>query len=287
MAIKAEPTKSVSKNGLISIGQTAALLGVSIDTVRRWDKAGLIHSIRPDGKNRYFDLKSLEKQKLSRPLKISEAAEKLSISQSTLRRLEKKGIIKPERNQYGERLYSQNTIQSMMSSPGATFEAVSNPGVMEFPSFRPITAPAENQGSDNPPRRRGLSIFDKNYGDLVFSWFIATLTILSGISQLLIPTYIQKIGYKPYIGVMQLIQTLLIVFGATFILSKLAGKSFKVLHNISVAQKLDIMDMSPDGKWGFVTSREAKALLVLDLANHKQVEAIPLGGDPHGVAFLK
>lgn len=40
---------------LVSIGQTAKLLGISIDTLRRWDKAGKFSSIRidPSG-NRYY-----------------------------------------------------------------------------------------------------------------------------------------------------------------------------------------------------------------------------------------
>lgn len=41
--------------GLVSIGQTAKLLGVSIDTLRRWDKDGKFASVRvePQG-NRYY-----------------------------------------------------------------------------------------------------------------------------------------------------------------------------------------------------------------------------------------
>ena len=41
---------------LISIGKAAELLGVSVDTLRRWDKLGIITSIRPNGKTRYFSL---------------------------------------------------------------------------------------------------------------------------------------------------------------------------------------------------------------------------------------
>ena len=71
---------------LIPISEAAIVLGVSIDTVRRWDKSGVLHSERPDGKNRYFSLNELEEYKLKSPLPISEVAKNLSISATTLRR---------------------------------------------------------------------------------------------------------------------------------------------------------------------------------------------------------
>jgi DNA (cytosine-5)-methyltransferase 1 len=56
---------------LVPISEAAEILGVSIDTVRRWDKAGILHANRPDGKNRYFSVAELEKLKFSQPLSIS------------------------------------------------------------------------------------------------------------------------------------------------------------------------------------------------------------------------
>ena len=42
-------------NNLLTIGQTAKLLGVSIDTLRRWDKSGKFSSVRVSpGGNRYY-----------------------------------------------------------------------------------------------------------------------------------------------------------------------------------------------------------------------------------------
>src|SRR5438034_902712 len=91
---------------LVSISEAAKILAVSIDTVRRWDKIGTLHSQRPDRKNRYFSIDELEKVKFSQPLGISEVAKRLGISATTLRRLDKKNLIKPQRNNNGERVYT-------------------------------------------------------------------------------------------------------------------------------------------------------------------------------------
>ncbi len=101
---------------LIPISEAAKVLGVSIDTVRRWDKSGVLHSERPDGKNRYFSLNELEKHKLSQPLPISEVARKLGISATTLRRLEARGLIKPKRNNAGERVYDEDLLKNFLNS---------------------------------------------------------------------------------------------------------------------------------------------------------------------------
>jgi len=47
------------KEKLLVISDAAKYLGVSIDTVRRWDRAGVLHAVRPDGKTRYFSLTQL------------------------------------------------------------------------------------------------------------------------------------------------------------------------------------------------------------------------------------
>ncbi len=101
---------------LIQISEAAKFLGVSIDTVRRWDKSGVLVSQRPDGKNRYFSLYELEKHKFSQPLAISEVAKKLSISPTTLRRLEARGVFVPKRNTAGERIYDKDSIEKFLSS---------------------------------------------------------------------------------------------------------------------------------------------------------------------------
>lgn len=46
--------------GLISIGEAAKMLGLSIKTLQRWDKSGKFPSIRRPGGHRYYNLKDIE-----------------------------------------------------------------------------------------------------------------------------------------------------------------------------------------------------------------------------------
>ncbi|AOD20236.1 hypothetical protein IM25_00115 [Rhodococcus sp. p52] len=49
-------TKHASKErDLIPVGEAAKLLGVSVDTVKRWEKAGRISSVRTPTGHRRFD----------------------------------------------------------------------------------------------------------------------------------------------------------------------------------------------------------------------------------------
>ncbi|MDE2026023.1 MAG: MerR family DNA-binding transcriptional regulator, partial [Patescibacteria group bacterium] len=101
---------------IVPIREASQILGVSIDTIRRWDKDGTLHSQRPNGKDRYFSINELEKVKLAKPLTISEVSARLNMSQSTLRRLEKKGFIVPQRDENGERIYTQKALQDFLAS---------------------------------------------------------------------------------------------------------------------------------------------------------------------------
>lgn len=100
----------------LPISESAKFLGVSLDTLRRWDKAGIIKSKRLDGKNRYFSVDDLKKNLSNRPLSISEVSKKFNISSTTLRRLESRGIIKPLRSKAGVRVFDSATIESFMKS---------------------------------------------------------------------------------------------------------------------------------------------------------------------------
>jgi excisionase family DNA binding protein len=44
---------------LLSIGEAAAVKGVSVDTLRRWEKEGKIQSVRTEGGHRRYDIDSL------------------------------------------------------------------------------------------------------------------------------------------------------------------------------------------------------------------------------------
>ncbi len=101
---------------IVSISEAAQILGVSLDTIRRWDKTGLLHSKRPDGKNRFFSLAELKDFKSNQPLSISEASYELHISPTTLRRLVKKDLIKSSRNAAGERVFHKDAIKDFLNS---------------------------------------------------------------------------------------------------------------------------------------------------------------------------
>src|SRR3989344_6109533 len=110
------PDKPHKDKKLVSIGEAVDILGVSIDTLRRWDKNGTLKSVRPDGKNRFFPLEDIENLKFSKPLSIGEASKQLDLSTSTLRRLEEKGFIEPIRNKAGERLYTKDSLDRFLHS---------------------------------------------------------------------------------------------------------------------------------------------------------------------------
>ena len=92
-----------SNKDYVPIGKAAEILGVSIDTVRRWNKQGKLHSVRPN-KNRLFLIKELKNLNSNKTLSISEAANLIGVSASTLRRYDKKGVIRPGRDHRGERI---------------------------------------------------------------------------------------------------------------------------------------------------------------------------------------
>jgi excisionase family DNA binding protein len=93
-----------------TVGEAASILGVSIDTVRRWEKRGLIKAERLDGKNRYFDIAELEAFKAGQQLSTTEVAKELGISASSVRRLEAQGLLIPQRDAQGLRMYAHDAV---------------------------------------------------------------------------------------------------------------------------------------------------------------------------------
>lgn len=53
-------TETKTSPGLISIGQAAKYLGISRDTLRRWEKAGKITPVRSPTNRRYYTKKQLD-----------------------------------------------------------------------------------------------------------------------------------------------------------------------------------------------------------------------------------
>jgi excisionase family DNA binding protein len=100
----------------VSVSEASLLLGVSIDTLRRWDKAGKLASYRLNGKDRYFLKDELHHFQQERPLSISEAARILHVSDETLRRMDRKGILVAKRDSNGERIYSKTALQTFLHS---------------------------------------------------------------------------------------------------------------------------------------------------------------------------
>jgi excisionase family DNA binding protein len=56
-------TKTTDAEEYLPIGDAARLLGVSVETVRRWDREGLIQSIRTLGGQRRFARSEIDRVK--------------------------------------------------------------------------------------------------------------------------------------------------------------------------------------------------------------------------------
>jgi len=65
-----------------SISQAASFLGVSIDTLRNWEKAGKIKSIRESGGIRRYSLTELKKTQQSHPRLIKKPNEPINKSKT-------------------------------------------------------------------------------------------------------------------------------------------------------------------------------------------------------------
>ncbi|MGE5041345.1 MAG: MerR family DNA-binding transcriptional regulator, partial [Candidatus Levyibacteriota bacterium] len=139
------------KKNFLSISKAAKYLGVSIDTIRRWDAKGKLKGTRLDGKNRYFTKEDLSQFKKEQPLPISEAAKMLSVSISTLRRFDESGLIVAQRDSKGARVYPVKELKEFLKS-GAKIRKASSILQANAPVFVPdveekvqdISSPAQN-----------------------------------------------------------------------------------------------------------------------------------------------
>jgi putative resolvase len=68
-------------NRLISIGELAELKGISVDTIRRWEKEGKLESVRTDGGHRRYRLSDFVEEKTGKTI----AYARVSSYKTTLR----------------------------------------------------------------------------------------------------------------------------------------------------------------------------------------------------------
>ena len=99
----------------VSIGLAAKYLGVSVDTLRRWERLGKLQAQRLDGKNRYFLFSDLEQFKELQPYSTAKVAGLLGLSQSSVRRLEQLGSLKPTRDENNKRLYDPMQVSEYVT----------------------------------------------------------------------------------------------------------------------------------------------------------------------------
>jgi excisionase family DNA binding protein len=101
----------------VLIGRASVELGISRDTLRRWERAGRIVAHRLDGRNRYFKLRDLLQLRDTRPLTTRQAANILGVSESTVRRMADRGEIEAFRNESGRRLYKADSVHELRTRP--------------------------------------------------------------------------------------------------------------------------------------------------------------------------
>ncbi len=177
---------------LVPISEAAKVLGVSIDTIRRWDKKGTIHSERVDGKNRYFSIDELEKVKFAQPLPISEASKHLGISATTLRRLEARGLLKPERNEAGERVYDKESLEKFLSGEYFLRQKKIEEKILE-PLKRDTSEPVDQLAEpEEPPTHKVLTMQQQETSQEVSS-LVRTKKVFFGSSLFLVALFLSTI----------------------------------------------------------------------------------------------
>src|SRR3989344_6609757 len=180
--------QNLPQKDFLSISEAANLLNVSIDTLRRWDKSGIISSVRLDGKNRYFLRSQLLSLKEKQPLAISEAAQRLGVSIGTVNRLQQQGFLKEQRNSRGERVFTPSNIEQYLTAK--KLKVVTPP--------QPI-APSP---SSSAPK---IQVSKRPHAPSSVRWYFIGLSCLLGLSLMSLFTYgitrsksIQKIKTIPF-----------------------------------------------------------------------------------------
>jgi len=115
-------TVDLPEKKTLSISKAAKFLGVSPETLRRWDRAGILKPYRTRGNQRRYSLARLKAfkvgEKPSKPgLSISQAAEYLGVHPETLRRWEREGAIEPKRTNGNQRRYTKAELDRVKVTP--------------------------------------------------------------------------------------------------------------------------------------------------------------------------
>lgn len=145
-----------ARSGYLTVNQTARLLGVSIDTLRRWDKSGRLVAERLDGRNRYFSIDEIEAFRAGLGLSTKQVASRLGISVSSVRRLEEQGLLKSNRDSQGWRWYDRSSVETYIKSTAIPGQAGTEPARSQAHhaarDFTTLRQPA--QAESNPPTVR-------------------------------------------------------------------------------------------------------------------------------------
>src|SRR5258706_12703577 len=138
------PKDLSSTKRLVKIGEAAQALGVSIDTLRRWERAGKIETIRTPGGTRFYSLDTMDKL----------------------------GKVKPAENQAEStsKLLSKQTLSSQDQVPNLADPYnwyLDNYGTMEKESFADKQAQIENKNVEINSKIYALPSSNKNKAILV------------------------------------------------------------------------------------------------------------------------
>ena len=112
----------MQENKKHTITEVSKTLNVSPDTLRRWEKNGVVKPTRDSQNKRLYSLNDLAKLKTyiektsPKFYSIQQAAKELRVSPGSIRRWEREGKIKTTRTPGGHRRFSHNDLQSIKKS---------------------------------------------------------------------------------------------------------------------------------------------------------------------------
>lgn len=136
-----------NNSNLLTIGESATYLGVSIDTLRRWDNKGIISAYRSPSGHRYFDKNDLSKlfgQKYTH-IRETETNEDEAIVAENLQNLRPHLVIKPKDKIIKSPTVSEKVIQSPPQKQ--LIQKIH----IEVPAQKPLASQITSTNILNPP----------------------------------------------------------------------------------------------------------------------------------------